>query len=237
MSMLPSTISSASEIKTNYMLLLVAQLRNQDPLDPMSNDQMTSQLAQLSQLEHLESLDSTFKKALVATQVHQAMGMIGKNVTFMPEGQDNAVAGEVQNIGVMDGEVLVSVDVTDESGDTSRHVIDVEDILTITESDMKPMQSLDNTFQKSLFATQISEAMGMIGKKVAFIPPGQKDAVEGIVQNLSIKDGEVLLSVNAVNETTGETTAEIIEHVINLGKVQAVTESDQTLLQENMNNG
>ena len=56
------TSKSSSEIKMNYMKLLVTQLANQNPLEPMKNDQMTQQLTSLSQLEQIEKLGSTANK-------------------------------------------------------------------------------------------------------------------------------------------------------------------------------
>lgn len=109
MSMTSGIVGSAEKIRTDYMLLLVTQLQNQNPLDPMSNDQMASQLAQLSQLAHLESLDTTFQKALFSARVNEATGIIDKEVTFFPEDGDEAVTGRVESVNMIDGEVLVKV--------------------------------------------------------------------------------------------------------------------------------
>ena len=47
-------IASSSDIQLDYMKLLVTQLRNQNPLEPMDSNDMASQLAQFSQLQQLE---------------------------------------------------------------------------------------------------------------------------------------------------------------------------------------
>jgi len=44
---------NAEQIKTQFMTLLVAQLKNQDPMNPMDNQDFVSQLAQFSSLEQL----------------------------------------------------------------------------------------------------------------------------------------------------------------------------------------
>lgn len=46
----------SKNLSENFMQLLVAQLKNQDPLSPMDNAQMTSQLAQLNSLEQLTKI-------------------------------------------------------------------------------------------------------------------------------------------------------------------------------------
>ena len=93
---------SAEDIGVNYLNLLVAELRNQNPLEPMSSADMTSQLAQIAQVERLESLDGTFQKALLAVQMNEATGMIAKNVTFMEKEQGMLVFGEVEGVEVSD---------------------------------------------------------------------------------------------------------------------------------------
>ncbi len=77
-----SAIQSASSIQTDYMKLLVTQLQNQNPLEPMDNNQMAAQLAQLSQLGQTEQLNSKFAEALATSQKSYASSLVGKQVSF-----------------------------------------------------------------------------------------------------------------------------------------------------------
>lgn len=88
-----TAIASASSIQMDYMKLLVTQLQNQNPLEPMNNDQMASQLAQFSQLSQLESMNSSFAEVLATTNRSHANSLLGKNVTFYAE---NDVTGELE---------------------------------------------------------------------------------------------------------------------------------------------
>ena len=45
--------------KDQFLKLLIAQLQNQDPMNPMQGDQMASQLAQFSSLEQLQQINTT----------------------------------------------------------------------------------------------------------------------------------------------------------------------------------
>ena len=74
---------SASNMKLDYMNLLVTQLQNQNPLEPMSNEDMSAQLAQFSQLEQLENLNQSFDQVLENTERSFANAMIGKQVSFV----------------------------------------------------------------------------------------------------------------------------------------------------------
>lgn len=77
-----SEITSASKIQLDYMKLLVTQLQNQNPLEPMDNNQMATQLTQFSQLQQLESMSSSFADILATTNRNYANSLLDKNVTF-----------------------------------------------------------------------------------------------------------------------------------------------------------
>ncbi|MCF7954397.1 MAG: flagellar hook capping protein [Phycisphaerae bacterium] len=83
------SIQSASSQKMDFMNLLVTQLQNQNPLEPMNNQDMSAQLAQFSQLEQLENLNQSFDQVLQNTQRSFANDMIGKRVSFIDMGATN----------------------------------------------------------------------------------------------------------------------------------------------------
>ena len=65
------------------MSLLVAQMKNQDPLNPMDNAAVTSQMAQLSTVTGIEKLNTsmnTMSANMTASQTLQAASMIGHGV-------------------------------------------------------------------------------------------------------------------------------------------------------------
>ena len=112
----------AEDIRVNYLNLLVTQLKNQNPLEPMSNSDMTAQLAQISQLKHLESIDkqisqlgrlenidSMFQRAMVTAELNEATALIGKTVSFFPDGSANAVTGKVDSVNIVDGAARLNV--------------------------------------------------------------------------------------------------------------------------------
>ena len=88
-----SEIASASSIQMDYMKLLITQLQNQNPLEPMDNNEMASQLAQFSQLSQLETMSSSFQEVLAITNRSYANSLLDKNVTFYAE---NELSGELE---------------------------------------------------------------------------------------------------------------------------------------------
>lgn len=79
----PSTAGSVEEATDKFMTLLVTQLKNQDPLNPLDNAQITSQLAQLSTVTGVNKLNTTLeslKASYQASESLQAANMIGHGV-------------------------------------------------------------------------------------------------------------------------------------------------------------
>jgi flagellar basal-body rod modification protein FlgD len=75
--------SDSTSIGDRFLTLLVTQLRNQDPLNPMDNAQMTSQLAQISTVTGINKLNDTMSAlsaSLGSNQYLQAAGLVGHTV-------------------------------------------------------------------------------------------------------------------------------------------------------------
>jgi flagellar basal-body rod modification protein FlgD len=116
--------SSASDIQSTYIKLLVTQLQNQDPTAPMDDNQMASQLAQLSSLQELENMSSTFQQVLVSQQRQQATEMIGKTVDFLPTGATDVQTGTVSGIKLNDTGATLTVGTYDVTVDQVQAVRD-----------------------------------------------------------------------------------------------------------------
>lgn len=71
------------DTQDRFLTLLVTQLQNQDPLNPMDNAQVTSQMAQLSTVNGINQLNNTLlalSGQMDVSQSMQAAGLIGKGV-------------------------------------------------------------------------------------------------------------------------------------------------------------
>ena len=85
---------SASDVANRFLTLLVTQLQNQDPLNPLDNAQVTSQLAQLSTVNGINKLNDTLSGLVAsfgANQYLQAAGLVGHDV--LVPGSALALAG------------------------------------------------------------------------------------------------------------------------------------------------
>ena len=73
----------SDELRNNFMTLLITQLQNQDPLNPLENNELTSQLAQINTVSGIEQLNQTMEgitSQISAGQTMQAAGLIGQGV-------------------------------------------------------------------------------------------------------------------------------------------------------------
>lgn len=95
-----TTPTTASGIEDRFMTMLVTQMKNQDPLNPMDNAQITSQLAQIDTLKGIDGMNSTLQKLLTSYSdalSMQSSSLVGKNVlaagNSLPLGANGALGG------------------------------------------------------------------------------------------------------------------------------------------------
>lgn len=113
--------------KDDFLMLLIAQLANQDPLDPVDNGEFVAQLAQFSSLEGINNMSSGMDRmaeSMAAMSRLSAPSFIGKTVaaqgnTVALEANDNTVNLAYQLPGAA---ALVTVTVYDEHGSPVRTI-------------------------------------------------------------------------------------------------------------------
>lgn len=102
-----------------FLKLLVAQLNNQDPMNPLDNAQMTSQIAQINTVTGIQQLNQTMQtmaSQFNSLQVMQGTSLVGRSV--LTEGSTLAVADKVGKGGfeIASPATSVKVDVLNASG-------------------------------------------------------------------------------------------------------------------------
>jgi flagellar basal-body rod modification protein FlgD len=121
---LKSGSSSAADLQNNFLKMLVTQLNNQDPLKPLDNSQLTSQLAQISTVSGMQTMNATLTQLLNQTSASRAMdsaALIGRTV-MVPGKQVSVEGGMPGKIGLDLPSTAdsVTVDVLDKSGNVVR---------------------------------------------------------------------------------------------------------------------
>ncbi|MBI5007599.1 MAG: flagellar hook assembly protein FlgD [Nitrosomonadales bacterium] len=91
-----SMTSQAADTQDRFLKLLVTQMKNQDPLNPLDNAQVTSQMAQLSTVSGIDKLNATVQAlsdSMGAAQSLQAAAMIG-HAALVPGSQISMANGK-----------------------------------------------------------------------------------------------------------------------------------------------
>jgi flagellar basal-body rod modification protein FlgD len=133
-----SYIKDNSELgKDSFLQLLVNQLRNQDPLNPVNDKEFLAQMAQFSTLEQMQKLNNSFESGLeglmeavdgglydnfqalmsintnlILQQNFQALNLLGRDIIAVLDidGEKETVEGTVGRVSFKDGRVQMEVD-------------------------------------------------------------------------------------------------------------------------------
>ncbi|HKE02029.1 MAG TPA: flagellar hook capping FlgD N-terminal domain-containing protein [Planctomycetota bacterium] len=114
---LSTALGGVSDLgKDDFLNLLVTQLKNQDPLQPTTNDQFLAQLAQFRALEEQQQTTeavTTLVQLTAATSavshLTEASALIGKSIEYIDPKTGEDGKGVVTSVGIEDGAVVVKV--------------------------------------------------------------------------------------------------------------------------------
>ncbi|MBN1909980.1 MAG: hypothetical protein JW818_09595 [Pirellulales bacterium] len=177
-----------------FLSLMIAELQNQDPMNPMDNTQMLQQISQIREIGSNDRLSETLDAVLLGQSMSTAANLIGQTVVGLSNANQN-VSGRVERISIEDGVPSVHIVQTIEehydpdTGDlvpasTSQHTLTLKNI----------SQVLPDDADAALLAQKLSAASTLVGQSII----GVTDAgqiVTGPVTQASIEDGTVKLSV------------------------------------------
>jgi flagellar basal-body rod modification protein FlgD len=115
--------SQLGATQDRFLKLLVTQMKNQDPLNPLDNAQVTSQMAQLSTVSGIDKLNATVQAlsaSMTASQSLQAAAMIG-HVALVPGQQIDLLNGKGDAaVELTQPADKVTVSITDSKGNVVR---------------------------------------------------------------------------------------------------------------------
>ncbi len=142
--------------KDDFLKLLVAELTNQDPLSPMDNKDMITQMAQFSSLEQMnnmsksmENLVGAFGALFQSSLLSQGAALIGKHVEGMNIDGSGFVNGIVESVQWLNGNPQLILVLED----GSKAGVDMSDITFVTDPkepdpDPDPVPNPDNDKDK-----------------------------------------------------------------------------------------
>jgi len=116
------TKASDTASADRFLTMLVTQLKNQDPLNPMDNAQVTSQMAQINAVAGLEKVNESIKTLgtqMLQLQTMQGAALVGRDVTL----PGNTLAIDTDNVGRGVVELPASANTTVQVLDGSSNVV------------------------------------------------------------------------------------------------------------------
>lgn len=82
-----------------FLGLLITELQNQDPMDPMDNGEMLTQISQIREIGSTNQLTDTLNSLAIGQELSMAGSMIGKRVSAL-DSDSNEVQGAVDRVSI-----------------------------------------------------------------------------------------------------------------------------------------
>lgn len=182
--LLLSSTAQQSKVKENgdflgkdaFLKILMVQLQNQDPMNPMEDKEFIAQMASFSSLEQMTNLAQSFDNFVVAQQESLFVSyqqLIGKQVTWEKvtsvDGKEEVIegTGKVTGVRFSEGELVLTLD----------------DETTITPWQVTQIDQPSST-------PNLVEASHMIGKRVTWLNDAGEEQ-SSLVEAVSMKDGQL----------------------------------------------
>jgi flagellar basal-body rod modification protein FlgD len=168
--------------KDDFLKLLMTQLQNQDPSNPMEDTEFIAQMAQFSTLEQMTNMNSTFEKFITQQQQSQLVSynqFVGKEITWhkLNELEDGTTE-------VLEGTGKVaSIQFKDES------------ILFILDDGTELEPGNISEVSESIKESNMLQASMMIDKKVTYLND-QNEEASAIVNSVSFKNGNTIFQLD-----------------------------------------
>jgi flagellar basal-body rod modification protein FlgD len=192
-----ATDTSAADASDRFLKLLVTQMQNQDPLNPMDNAQVTSQMAQINTVSGIDKLNTTvsgLNGQFLQMQALQGASLVGRNVwvegTKLSMQSDGSSEAAFNLSGAADH---VKVEVLSPSG----QVVDTMDLGAETEGRHSFSWSKAGVTDTSGLSFRVSAASGAASVPVTPLMLDKVDSVgiDGDTLKLALeKSGDVAYS-------------------------------------------
>jgi len=92
----------------DFIKMMVAELENQDPMNPMSNTEMLQQISQIRSITSNDRLTTSIESLTLGQTLSTASSLIGKTVTGVNT-LNEEITGKVDKVTIENGEAKLSV--------------------------------------------------------------------------------------------------------------------------------
>ena len=188
----------------DFLTLMVAQLTNQDFMNPVDDSQYVTQLAQFTTMQQMQEMANYTKTSYV-------MSLVGKNVTaakITVSGELQKETGVIESISLANNEFSIKV---------NGKKFSLEQIMEIHDGNTPPSSSGDDSTVDGADQDKKNYLLSLIGKNVVVTKKGDGEddsvviEISGVVEKTSTKDGKYQVyvdggwhSLDDVTEVGGE---------------------------------
>lgn len=93
----------------DFLDLMIAELQNQDPLNPLENDELVAQISQIREVGATERLTETLDAVLLGQNISSATNLIGADIEALSD-DNQRINGVVSSISVANGQPKLHLD-------------------------------------------------------------------------------------------------------------------------------
>src|SRR5262245_61486161 len=94
-----------------FLKLLINEMQNQDPLNPMDNSEMLNQINQIREIGSTDKLTSTLDSVLLGQNITSSTNLIGQDIKAVSD-DNQSVSGTVTRVSIEDGKPKLELDLS-----------------------------------------------------------------------------------------------------------------------------
>ena len=229
-----TTINKAKELKANgasqeldgdaFLMLMLEQLKNQDPMNPMDNSEMLAQQAQFTQIQELQKMNETITQS---NMIQQANSLVGKTVQIVdPNNTARLITGVVSSANFTSDSATVTVNgneyplgliaaVTDGAAATDANTIankqlsSLNNVSSITQGYVT-LTTQDKNFQKSHTYVYVEPNMTVADLQKEFEKAGVQTEIKDGILTVSKGDFYSIGMTNGKINNSSATSSNIV---------------------------
>lgn len=111
----------------DFFQLMIAELQNQDPLNPLENNEFLAQIATIREIGATTKLGDTLDSLVLGQNLNSGSSLIGKQISALSDGGDE-ISGTVDRVTVSGNNVTLHV------GDQTALLKNIREVLPATEA-------------------------------------------------------------------------------------------------------
>lgn len=215
--------------KDEFLKILMVQLQNQDPLNPMEDKEFIAQMAQFTSLEQMTKMASSFEKFIEfqkSNTLSSYVGWIGKNVDYEIITKNVDEDGNELDPTIETGSGIIESIVN--KGDIVE--LHLDDGKVIYQDEIKKVQ---NQYESS-YENQLTMSSQMVGMMVSWLNEDKEQVDLSIISSVHMKNGRILYELNDGTLIKGEQIVKVTKDATNdvvdsTGYEELLPESDETV--------